>query len=1549
MDCRDDTKKATEPHMTSTRQGQGQDGQPESIFGTIQDAARKSEAEDGFRTLSQALEHASAAIVITDSKGTIEYVNLAFERVTSYTRNEAIGKNPRILKSDLQPATAYQELWRTITRGAEWQGRLHNRRKDGSLYWEQVSISPVTNGSGRITHFVAVKDDITAKVAAEEEAARQLEMAVRHRTALRQVARELLIPDDIDKALGTIGCIATDALQVTYGSAWLLNHDACALERRWASTAFADKAERIVPLSGGGQQLLEALNRGEVVAVKDLHADSQVSVLKACCVAPDDSRSLLIAPVRCGGKLSVLLFFEQVGPVRAWAPSEAAFAGQIGDHVAQLLVYAERRRSQLQIEQQHELLDSVLNATPAIVVLKDRHGVYRQANQAFQRFLSLPREGIVGKTDFELFPRHQAEKNAEADKRVFEAGNAFEQDEVIDNGTERRWFSVSRVLLHETAEQPSGVLCMAVDISDRKRAEEGYRESQLRLAHVIEGTNAAVWDWNVVSGEVVVNDRWAEMGGYTLDELQPVSIQTWHELCHPDDLACSEQQLRRHFRGESLYYDCECRMRHKQGHLIWVHDRGKVVAWNIDGTPARMTGTHTDITERKLAEHTLRDERDNFRSFFESVGDMIVVIDLEGHLLYANAVTSRTLGYASHELLRMHILDLHPANTHHEAQGILAGVVRGERNNCPLPLVTQGGVLIPVETRTWCGTWDGKECIIAISKNLSAEEEAQQRFERMFRHNPALMAVTSASDGRFVDVNNTFLTILGYCREEVIGRDSEDLGLFREPNQHARACSLLSSIGHLQGFELQIRCKDGTLLDGLFSGEIISNQGQQYFLTVMIDITARKRAEQQLRDTVHALECANAAMEEASRVAESGTRAKSEFLANMSHEIRTPMTAILGFTDILLNEPGLDRAPPVRLEALRTIHRNGTYLLQIINDILDISKIEAGKYDIQRNACRPADLLADVLRLMQVRADEKGISLKAEYDGPIPETIQTDSMRLRQILINLLGNAIKFTDVGSVRVVTRLQHNSTQAPLLQIDVVDTGIGIKPEHQRELFQPFTQAEGSTSRRYGGTGLGLAISKRLAEMLGGSIAVESTPGHGSRFRVTIDVGSLQGVSLVDGSQPRPGDTASERTASTGACATVRGAILLAEDGPDNQRLISLLLAKAGMTVTVAENGAEALREALEAHDKGKPFDAILMDMQMPVMDGYEATRQLRAAGYEDPIIALTANAMEGDEQECLDSGCDGYLTKPIDRTALITMLAQHVRAEKPRLQPAESTSSGTRQSEMASERPARVLVVEDTPDIQCLTAALLQSFGAQVSVADNGEDAFQQAMSALDAGQAYDVVLMDMQMPILDGYDTTRRLREKGYRGRIIALTAHAMDSDRDKCLEAGCDGYLAKPIDRDQLAQVVGDSADSRTIQPDTPAGQAREASSSACEETLISQYADRPVVAQLLDNFVSRLTARVEALQAALNQSNSEELRRLAHQLKGAAGSYGYPLLTSTARELEDHARREDLHAARQTMVQTVRLCQAIVRGRDAQHRPPEARSPVASSSPPCN
>jgi PAS domain S-box-containing protein len=581
-------------------------------------------------------------------------------------------------------------------------------------------------------------------------------------------------------------------------------------------------------------------------------------------------------------------------------------------------------------------------------------------------------------------------------------------------------------------------------------------------------------------------------------------------------------------------------------------------------------------------------------------------------------------------------------------------------------------------------TWDSlRERIIGLGERSirkSYYPELQQhiaelnRFRSLLDQSQDAILLVQTPSGRIIDANQAASNLFGRQRSELLALSVRDVVSVDISNRIAGL-----QIGQPecdQGYTVigQANGPEGRATPTEMSIRSVVFQNTKYFVIVARDITERKRAEEELDSYRKHLEELvkertlelNAAKESA----EAANRAKSRFLATMSHEIRTPMTAILGYAD-LLTDPTV--RPGIRNTYAHTIRRSGEHLLSLINDILDLSKIEAGKMTVDIGPSNLVAMLADVTSIVHPRAKQRGLAFSVEYVGDIPETIQTDNSRLRQAVINLAGNAVKFTEKGSVRIVTTvLPDGIAGQPAVQIEVIDTGIGIAEDVIPKLFQPFSQGDARVSQTFGGTGLGLAISRHLARLLGGDLTVRSAVGEGSTFTLTIPTGDIEGVPMLHSSADIVRETVEHPWIDTAQ--HLQGVrILLAEDGFDNRELIQAILEKVGAEVETAENGRVAVAKA----ESGE-FDIVLMDMNMPEMDGYEATSLLRRRGYQAPILALTANAMSGDADRCLTIGCNEHLPKPIDRRRLIQRIAAHVNREiveeEPAPEPKQAASSG-----------------------------------------------------------------------------------------------------------------------------------------------------------------------------------------------------------------------------------------------------------------------------------
>lgn len=510
----------------------------------------------------------------------------------------------------------------------------------------------------------------------------------------------------------------------------------------------------------------------------------------------------------------------------------------------------------------------------------------------------------------------------------------------------------------------------------------------------------------------------------------------------------------------------------------------------------------------------------------------------------------------------------------------------------------------------------------ALDPNGAVPKHVRNTFDRL-----AVGVMLTDEKDRILLVNQLFTETIGLDANEAYGVNASSIEWLRESESDELPWTETMRTGEMVSGRILRFDRQGRRLTLSISTTPIMDRG---VMVVVEDITILEENKLELAQARDAAEQAN--------------QSKSAFLANMSHEIRTPMNAILGFTEVLRRN--IERDETKRKKHLNTIHSSGTHLLNLINDILDLSKIEADRLEIESISCAVHRVIADVVTVMRVRADEKHITLDYQFESKIPESIISDPARMRQILTNLVGNAIKFTEQGGVRVITRWEEQGNQSQLI-MQVVDTGIGMTPEAARRIFDPFSQADASVTRRFGGTGLGLSISKRFAEALGGGIDVASESGKGSVFTVVIDAPRDGELIVPDIEELEAGNDEEEHVALR--LPNLR--VLLVDDGEENRDLMSVILEEAGASFATAENGLEAIEKATS-----QEWDVILMDMQMPVMDGYAATRKLREQGYQIPIIALTAHAMRDAEQECLNAGCSGFLTKPVDFDRLISLLAE-----------------------------------------------------------------------------------------------------------------------------------------------------------------------------------------------------------------------------------------------------------------------------------------------------
>jgi PAS domain S-box-containing protein len=919
-------------------------------------------------------------------------------------------------------------------------------------------------------------------------------------------------------------------------------------------------------------------------------------------------------------------------------------------------------------------LAMVARRTNNVVIISDAQRRVTWVNEAFERVTGYTLAEVAGRSPGHLLQYEGTDPAAVATlRRAMNAGEPV-RTEIANRSRDGREYVLDLDIqpIRDAEGTLTGFIAVETDITEQVRLRDSLNEQVLRLERAEESAQVGNWSCDAATRRV----RWSKQV-YRIYGVEPGRDDLRREdllgLFDGSSSAALERAMQRTLEtGEPFTLLLRTRSEREQyvekiGHPQRSADGRVIGVWGTVRDVTALTIAQRDVSAaRDAAENALR-EIEALRSTLDHHA-IFSVADAKGRIVDINDAFCRISGYSREELIgHDHAIlnsGVHPKSFWVEVWRCLSAGRAWHGEVCNR---AKDGTLYWVDSiiAPFAGASGKIEKYVSIRTDITARKHAEGRLAMALRAaNEGLWDWHIPTGKTFFD--DTFYTMLGYEPGE-LPMNIETWKSLCHPDDLGPATAMLESYlsGRTSAYkcEQRLRRKDGSWAWVLDVGEVVdrARDGTPLrMIGVHMDIQELRRA----RD-----------------LAEAASRAKSEFLANMSHEIRTPMTAILGYADLLSEESGAGLDQRARRLYGQTIRRNGEHLLSILNDILDLSKIEAGKMTIETRPVQPEQLVHEVMSLMHVQASGKGLSLSAEFDSPVPRTIASDPVRLRQILVNLVGNAVKFTEQGGVTL--RVSMDETDQSSMKIAVRDTGIGMSDEQIGRLFQAFEQADASTTRRFGGTGLGLRISGRLAEMLGGGISVQSEPGRGSEFTLRVRVGDTEGPlvdtgtsdvvqSRTDSSRARPEEPADD----LGALQDAR--ILLAEDGPDNIRLISFYLRKAGADVRHVVNGREAV-EALTTDGTvdgalidPPPIDLLLTDMQMPEMDGYEEVSLLRSKGCGLPIVALTAHAMEGDDTKCIAAGCDAYASKPIDRAKLLAICAQWVR--RGRLRQMESAATG-----------------------------------------------------------------------------------------------------------------------------------------------------------------------------------------------------------------------------------------------------------------------------------
>ncbi|HEV2314243.1 MAG TPA: PAS domain S-box protein [Candidatus Acidoferrales bacterium] len=1014
---------------------------------------------------------------------------------------------------------------------------------------------------------------------------------------------------------------------------------------------------------------------------------------------------------------------------------------------------------------------------------------------------------------------------------------------------------------------------------ERARAELERRvdERTNYLSALIEGSPLAIVVTDQNGTVRSANPAFTRIFGYLEEEIKGGVLDNF---LAPGELYVEATRIT-HGRKEGGSVHLVTRRARKDGSLVDVEVYGLPLC--VHGEIVGGFALYQDITERKQAEEQLAERTSYLNTLIETSPLGIVAGDANGLIKICNSAFERLFRCVRAEVIGMSLTSLvTPPERSEESAGFVRRLTAGETVHATTQRRRSDGTLVDVEL--YCGplhAGGGQSGFLVLYQDITERKRAEEELaERTAYLNTLIEAsplgiVAVDTEGRIKMCNSAFERLFQYVRAEVTGVNLNSLVTPRECREESAEFARRRQGGETVQATTQRRRNDGTLLDVELYGVPMRVGGEEVgTLVIYHDISERRKADEALRNAKERAEAAN--------------RAKSEFLANMSHEIRTPMNGILGMTQLTLETKLNDE----QREYLGMVKSSADSLLMLLNDILDFSKIEAGKLDLDLSPFALRESLGEALKALGYLAHRKGLELAWHVDARVPTWLVGDSGRLRQILVNLVMNAIKFTERGEVVVSVKMESETPQEVELHFSVRDTGIGIPAEKRELIFAAFTQADSSTTRKYGGTGLGLTISQALVKMMNGSISVKSEPRHGSVFHFTARL-KVPDASFVPPAVVEP--------------AALRGLrALVVDDNQTNRLILTELLTQWGMAPEQAASGVEALK-LLAGEGRGSvPFRLALIDADMPGMDGFALVERLKATSEASALsmFMLSSTTLSGDIARSHDAGLAGFLTKPVQPSELLDAILGVMSSTEKMIPDALDIQSAPQISNRGNGM--RILLAEDNVVNRQLAARLLEKRGYTVVIAKNGIE----ALAAVEREQI-DMVLMDVQMPEMDGLEAIRVIRSNEKISKrhlpIISLTAHVMKGDREKCIEAGADDYIPKPIQPANLFAAMERMRPSRRDDNESHVAPSAIYDSLNTAELLERVQGDRELLAEIVQLFETGLPAILQGLRESIAREDAVEIARVAHTLKGFVGNFGRGGAYRAVEEMESFAKESNM------------------------------------------